>query len=391
MATNAWTYKLYDLVTHTFLGTLPFHGVSFSKALNTQGSFSGSINIKDPRVTALDPSTMTIPGKTALYVDLNGTIVWGGIIWTRQFSRSTGTLSIGGQETWSYFAHRIQANDYTVPPTINFGRGAGAPTYWSANPADPVLISAQVVYDALGAFSIGGTTSSGYAGISIQGNGLTPSAAYVSPSLPISQNQTVDQIVTQLSSLPYLTGFDFSLDAAYNSSGLPALTLNFWWPRRGRIAGSTGLTINTSGAMDYDYPEDGTAIGNKIIETGGQGVYQRVAQDAGLISSGGYPLLEKVINKSNVTDPVVLTYMSRYDLALYRLAVATPSVTIPIDYPSMALGDYIVGDDVRWIIDADERFPNGSDSYWRVVSSDVSVPDSGIATQKLTFNTPPST
>lgn len=391
MATNAWTYKLYDLVTHTFLGTLPFKGVSFSKALNTQGSFSGSINVKDSRITALDPSALTTPGKTALYVDLNGTIVWGGIIWTRQFSRSTGMLSIGGQETWSYFAHRIQANDYTVPPTINFGRGAGAPTYWSANPADPVLISAQVVYDALGAFSIGGTTATGGVGISIQGNGLTPSAAYVSPSLPITQNQTVDQIVTQLSSLPYLTGFDFSLDAAYNSSGLPALTLNFWWPRRGRIAGSTGLTINTSGAMDYDYPEDGTAIGNKITETGGQGVYQQIAQDAGLIGSGGYPLLEKVINKSNVTDPVVLKYMSSYDLALYRLAVATPSVTIPIDYPSMALGDYIVGDDVRWIIDADERFPNGSDSYWRVVSSNVSVPDSGIATQKLTFNTPPST
>ena len=389
MATQTWTYKFYNLVTHTFLGTLPLTGVSFSQALNTPGSFSGQINIKDTRVQALTPADITQPGRAALYIDLNGVIVWGGVVATRTFSRSSGTISLAGQQTWGYFQQRLLAQDYSTTPTHDFNKSTG-PTYWTTTPADPIAVAQQFVLDATNGGNIGGNGSNGTTnGIQFATYGSTPSSNYITPNYPITQPQTVDQVVTQLSQLGYLVGFDFALDAAYNANGVPYLTANFWYPRRGRIAGATGLVINTQSALDYEYPEDSTQCANKIIETGsGSGGVQQIAQDTVPLAQG-YPLLERVISKSNVVDPNLLNSMANYDLGLYHYPPATPTVTLPIDYPHCPLGQYITGDDVRWIIDQDERFLAGSDSYWRIVQFDVTVPESGIATQKLTFNPPP--
>ena len=376
MAVSQWTYKFYDLVTHSFLGTLPLTNVSFSQALNTPGSFSGQMSLKDSRVQALTPADITQPGRAALYVDYGGVIVWGGIVQTRTFSRSSGTISISGQQSWSYFQQRLLANDYS--------------TTWSTIPSAPNFIAAGIINDAMTAGNIGGNGSGGTTnGIQISYYGFMPTSAYITPSYPITQPQTVDSVVTQLAQMGYTLGFDFSLDAAYNSAGIPALYLSFWYPRRGRIAGSTGLTINTAGAIDYEYPEDATKAANKIVETGsGSGVTQIPVQDLVPVQQG-YPLLERVISASNVSDPTVITNLAKYNLAMYHYPVATPTITLPVDYVACPLGQYITGDDVRWIIDQDERFLASQDAFWRIVQFDVTVPERGIATQKITLNPPP--
>jgi hypothetical protein len=45
---------------------------------------------------------------------------------------------------------------------------------------------------------------------------------------------------------------------------------------------------------------------------------------------------------------------------------------------------------VRWIIEPDERFPDGNDSDWRIVGLDYAITEEGVSTVTLTFNLPPS-
>jgi hypothetical protein len=43
----------------------------------------------------------TIPGQFALYVDFNGSPVWGGVIWNREYSSDTQILTVSGKEMMS--------------------------------------------------------------------------------------------------------------------------------------------------------------------------------------------------------------------------------------------------------------------------------------------------
>jgi hypothetical protein len=69
--------------------------------------------------------------------------------------------------------------------------------------------------------------------------------------------------------------------------------------------------------------------------------------------------------------------------------MATPKITIPAFGASLALGDFLIGDDIRVILDPDEWFVAGLDTYMRNVELDVTVPDAGLPTMALSFRQPP--
>jgi hypothetical protein len=111
MATNEITpaeyrYFLVDLLTNQTIAEIPFVDVSYERALSKAGSFSGSIPVIDATV-ALDLYENTMPGKTCVFVLRNSVCVWGGIIWSRQYSPSAKKLTIDASEFLSYLYHRV--------------------------------------------------------------------------------------------------------------------------------------------------------------------------------------------------------------------------------------------------------------------------------------------
>jgi hypothetical protein len=100
-----YRYFLVDILTNQTIAEIPFTNVSYERALSKAGSFSGSIPVIEA-TTAYDLYESTLPGKTALYVLRNGVCVWGGIIWSRQYSPTSKTLQVDGAEWISYFYHR---------------------------------------------------------------------------------------------------------------------------------------------------------------------------------------------------------------------------------------------------------------------------------------------
>lgn len=100
-----YRYFLTDLVTNEILAEIPFTGVSYERALKSAGSFSGNIPISDETI-GLDLYNVTMPGKTGLYVTRNGTCVWGGIIWSRDYNVVSKEMSVSASEFTSYLHHR---------------------------------------------------------------------------------------------------------------------------------------------------------------------------------------------------------------------------------------------------------------------------------------------
>jgi hypothetical protein len=120
-----YRYLIARVSDGAFVMEVPFSGVSWEKKINAAGSFSGSIAI--PGNTALDGTRLsssedhfdlynsTLPGKNAIYIMRNDQIVWGGIIWTRDYDIRTKVVNVSALEFVSYLYHRVFWKTFVLP------------------------------------------------------------------------------------------------------------------------------------------------------------------------------------------------------------------------------------------------------------------------------------
>lgn len=93
---NGWSYTFCDLVSGDEIATLPVEGATFEEKLNGVGAFSGMVPTVDPEVRALDPWAATEPRRTALYIEHDDVVQWGGIVWGRSRDQDTAGLNLTG-------------------------------------------------------------------------------------------------------------------------------------------------------------------------------------------------------------------------------------------------------------------------------------------------------
>lgn len=405
-APNAITYLFTDLSGNR-IEELPLDSASFSLKMNGAGSFAGTLKVEDPRVQATNWINATAPNLTCVWVDISGTLVFGGLVNRRNYTRKAGSVQITANDHAWYLQRRLQAADYS--------------TTWATTATGAATIARQVIADAL---AVNQSLS-----FSLSTPAVTPSQYGITLAAPISQRMTVDAIVNQLSNLGWLVGFDYAVDVAY-VAGVPTATLTLSYPRRGRIAGSTGLQMDVTAAIDFTYEEQGDNQATKVTETasGVGGIATSGSWDPAN-TTNGYPLLERIGShisfSPSATPQTVTDAWIANDLALTAYPAAVPKVTMPM-FAEPAIGEWIVGDDLRLIVPsatgeyvtsgtypgsstfpgssttpgtvvkpangspADPRFPSGMDFYWRIVQADCVIPSEGIPTVVYTFNAPPS-
>lgn len=100
-----YRYFVADLLSNSVLAEIPFTGVTYERSLKSAGSFSGSIAVLD-KTAAMNLYESTMPGRTSLYVVRNNECVWGGIIWSRQYSAVEKSMTVSASEFTSYLHHR---------------------------------------------------------------------------------------------------------------------------------------------------------------------------------------------------------------------------------------------------------------------------------------------
>jgi hypothetical protein len=101
-----YRYIIASVKDGTIKMEVPFSGVSWERKVNGAGSFSGTIGANPERDT-FDTYNSTLPGKYAIYIFRDGELVWGGIIWSRDYDITTKELNISALEFTSYLFHRV--------------------------------------------------------------------------------------------------------------------------------------------------------------------------------------------------------------------------------------------------------------------------------------------
>jgi hypothetical protein len=346
--TTTYRYLFADLLTNEIVAELPITGVSFTQQLNQAGAFSAQLLLSGVNTYGYNVDSSTQPTRNAVYVDRNGILVWGGVIWSRSYNSADQTLSITAREFESYFEHRLIA------------------TTRSFNNTDQLTIVKTLIDDAQ-------ALPSGNIGV------ITPSVASGVLIDRVYYNYEYKNVYSAIQDLSRQDdGFDFNIKVEYDGvTFLPKKTLVLGYPRTGNIDTGVGdletpvFIFPAGNIVEYDYPEDGSIVSNNLYVTGAgsnEGKLLANAQDAASLIDG-FPLLDVTVSYSDITDQAVLN-----ELAIAQvLALATPPPIISVVVPAFVepqYGTYDIGDDARLIIQ-DERFPQGLDAVYRIVGLNV--------------------
>lgn len=352
--TTTYRYLFADLLTNEIIAELPLTSVSFTQQLNQAGTFNARLLISGINTDQYNVDAATQPARNAIYVDRNGTLVWGGVIWNRSYSSADQTLNITAREFESYFEHRL------ITTTTAFSN------------IDQLVIARTLINNAQSATygNIGVIVGSETSGVLIN-------RVYYDYEL-----KNVWQAIKDLSNQD--DGFDFTIKVEYDAiTNEPLKTLILGYPRTGNIdtgIGDTGTPVflfPAGNIVEYEYPEDGSIIGNTLYVIGAgsnEGKLQASAQDTSKLLAG-WPLLENSANYSDITDANVLDELATAQV----LALSEPPPIINIVVPAYEVpvfGTYSIGDDARLMI-TDPRFPNGLDEIYRIVGFNVQPGENG--------------
>ena len=364
--TTTYRYLFANLLTNEIIGELPLTGVSFTQQLNQAGTFQGHLLLSGINSAAFNVDASTIPGRCALYVDRDGRLVWGGIVWGREYNSTAQTLTFSAREFESYFERRRITQDVAF------------------DNIDQLTIAQTQVNDAQSA-------TNGNIGVQV---GTETCGVNISRTYYYYELKTVYGALQDLSRGQ--NGFDFNIDVKY-IDGVPSKVLELGYPQYGTVYSPTNpsapvFSFPAGNMVEYVYPEDGSIAANTIYALGAgsnEGKLIAISQNAPFLADG-WPLLEDQGNYSDVTDA---TYLNQ--LALGQMnAVSYPPTTLKVVVPAYAdpvyRSTYEIGYEARVII-TDNRFPNTLDAIYRIIGLSVQPGEDGPERVTISLTLPTTT
>jgi hypothetical protein len=362
---HTYTYLFVDLRTDTILAELPLASVTYSFELNGIGKLSGTIPYNSETLP-LDPETASTPARTAVYVDRDGVLVWGGIIWTRQ--DATGGKQIQAAEFLSYYQHRYVKETLSTDTSLLIN-----PAYVDAGGQRLYADQRFLVWSLLRYANDqpGGNIGVDISALAAAADGITRDVTYFGYERPEIYKSIADLAAVD-------DGFDFAIEVGWtavanNNPPTRYRRARSWYPRRGRSADDSGLVFSKGGGagsiLSYDWPEDGTSMVTEMSGLGagtGEAKIVKTAVDQDLIDSG-WPLLEGVASYDGVTDEDQVQGLTNADLDAASGSQVQPTFEVSAD-TDPAFGSYSVGDEALFVIDPEAQSPSGREGVLRIVS-----------------------
>lgn len=368
MATQ-YRYLFADLRTNYILAELPLTSVSFTQVLNSSGSFQGTILGSDIRELGYDITGSTEPARTAIYVDRDGVLIWGGVIWLRTWDSDSQHFTFQAREFMSYFERR------RITTTTVYEN------------QDQLFVAQDLI-------TLAQAVTGGNIGLVVPTNtsGVLIDRAYFDYEL-----KDVAGAIKDLSNQQ--DGFDVNIDVAYDSTLTPRKYLKTEYPQRGITYNSTSpdaLVFEFPGnVVVYEWPDDGAQTANEMYGIGPNSNEGKILETA--VSplnpvSLGWPLLQDTVSYTDQYDPNLLYQQTLGEVIARQVTVATPKIVVPA-YASPVLGSYKTGDQCLLRI-TDDRFPNNGSGFglsqvFRIVSISVQPGEDGPERVTLTL-TPPT-
>jgi hypothetical protein len=354
-----------DLRTGARIAELPLTGLSFSSTLNGAGELSGVLPLPsgDPQLAAVYNDAVD-EVRRQIVVERDGAVVWCGVVWASPYNDASQDRTVMAAETWSYYRRRI----------------IGTRRIYRA--ADQFAIARQLITDAA-------TATGGDIGVTV---GTETSGVLRDRNYEVWERKNLGEAVEELADV--IDGFDFGIDAAWSPTGDLVKTFRLYYPRRGRRFGLTGhvFEVGRNNLISWDWPTDGTRYANRIINVGAgeaeatlSSVRNNVGQLTALDAGGpGYPLIEEVISNVDVVLRTTLNSQAEKALGMFSQPVVVPTIEVRSDFDPV-FGSYDLGDAIRFVCQPGitPRFPDGVDTFRRIVGWEVAVSDEGTDTVKL--------
>jgi hypothetical protein len=343
-----YTYLLADLRTNAILAELPLRPSSINTKLSGHGELRATLALNAKGMSSLDLPALLADGasRNALYVDRDGVLVWGGILWSGGRKHAEHQAELQFLEFESYLQTRLILTDYKP-----------------AN-ADQLVI-ARTLVNTMQA-KVGGNIG---IVVGTETSGVLRTRDHFRTSL-----QTVGEALRSLVELEH--GFDCYISVAYDSNGVPAKTLRLGYPQIGRGASVSGLDFQLPGnitewADDWNAFADSATDYYELGQGEGSSVLIGSASDPARITAG-YPVMERKSSlHRDVSSQTELNAHAREDLAAAHIPVKTYSCQVMAGADPV-LGSYIPGDAARfrvsddWYQPADDGTPT-FDTYLRIL------------------------
>lgn len=352
---TTYRYLFADLLTDTIREEMPLENVSYGDVLLAPGSLTGDLPLSLKNAAGYEKVTRANidPGRTAVYVERDGVLVWGGILWTVSADADNFKLSIGCEGFWSYFRRRLIRATKTYAAT------------------DQLAIVQDLVNYAQ-------AVSGGNIGVTV---GSETSGVLRDQTYNSYERVNLGQAVENLAALD--NGFDFAIDVMYDGSGNRLKKLNLNYPTRGaRTAHVLDLGANVE---SLSWNLDASTMANLIDAIGsGDGAAMLLSTAADTTELGVYPLLEDTVSYTDVTVSATLAAHATGALSASRLPVETLPTLITHGTSDLAIGAFRTGDELQ------VRTQNAGgfltvNSLYRIAAWTVTPSDDGKETIAFAF------
>nr|WSZ97283.1 hypothetical protein OH820_17905 [Streptomyces sp. NBC_00857] len=344
-----------DLRTDEVRDAFPISSVSIEDYIGKTGTLSGTLTAPDPD-TADRIRAAVIPGRTAVWVERDRTIWWGGIIWTADLSSTArGTpaqAQIQAATFDSYLDHRLLTTDLT------------------ATDLDQFEIARRLVEFAQ-------HTDGGDIGIrttATQTSGIKRTRKYSRYDLP-----KLRDLLDKLAATD--NGFEWRIRCYRDTDGERVKELQLGYPRITTSSAGTDTVLNFPGPItSYHFPYDATTRATHWRSRGATNTTsQRPLMSAALYIPGaieeGWPRLDGTSDYTTVASKTVLDEHATADLREAWNRSTVPEITVNLD--AAALTPAILGATVRLRI-ADVWSDQFTGRY-RVIGYTVRAPERGQA------------
>lgn len=350
-----YRYLFADLLTDTIREEFPLQSVNYGDVLCAPGALTATLPLSLKNSAGYEKVTRANldPARTAVYVERDGVLVWGGILWTVAANADNFTLSLGCEGFWSYFRRRLIRATKTYAATDQLA-----------------IVQSLVNY----AQSIGG----GNIGVTV---GSETSGVLRDRTYNAYERVNLGQAIEDLAAVD--GGFDFAVDVAYDGSGNRTKNLHLSYPNRGaRTAHVLDLSANVE---SLGWNLDGTAMANLIDALGaGETVNLLIGTAADTTEIGTYPLLEDTVSYPDVSVVATISAHAQAELTARRLPVETLPTLVAHGTTDLQIGGFRTGDELE------VRTQNAGgflsiDSLYRIAAWNVAVDDNGKETISFTF------
>ena len=378
------TYRIIATNTASFRprAEVPFSSVTFSDVLNRPGSCT----IEIPLQADVDMRQFTRPGNTAIWIERNGDIVWGGPLWTTDVDLVGQSVRLSCEGWLSYYNHRIN--------TINFDTGTFIPGEAGQDIATvmyQVLRTTKETFDETPNWGLTYPTTQGVPPIDIDpwlvaafsgGLGWDCIGAVRASEL-LNMGTFIERLLNGEYSNETYNAYgvhtaDYAIVPSWDyDSAAPKAEWAFWNYKRGAsIAKPLALD---AGIVSLGVTYDATNQANEVyvLGTGGGDLAPRASATRGRSQNALH--MQVAISRDLDNQASTQSFATDAVRAL-REPHIIPEVSIRGDNPEWDWTTYSVGDtftlDVEYSF-VDLRIP------WRIMEKETSVDSSGTETVKI--------